>query len=92
MHLRRSHSCVRRYPTDRCTAVNDLLVYLGMKAERRPRETNQQLIRRFNRDVLQDGRLLEFKDRQFFVKKLSRNLRRKSAVKRAELAQQYRSY
>ena len=63
-----------------------------MKAERRPRETNQQLIRRFNRDVLQDGRLLEFKDRQFFVKKLSRNLRRKSAVKRAELAQQYRSY
>jgi|GEM_PF-2218152 len=63
-----------------------------MKAERRPRETNQQLIRRFNRDVLQDGRLLEFKDRQFFVRVVSRNLRRSSAVRRAELSKQYRAY
>lgn len=63
-----------------------------MKAERRPRETNQQLIRRFNRDVMQDGRLLEFKERQFFVKKLSRNLRRTNAVRRAELSKQYRAY
>lgn len=63
-----------------------------MKAERKPRETNQQLIRRFNRDVLLDGRLVEFKERQFFVKEPSRNIKRSSAVRRAELSKQYRAY
>lgn len=63
-----------------------------MKTERRPRETNQQLIRRFNRDVLMDGKLLEYKERQFFTKKTSRNLRRKNALRVAALTQARQRY
>lgn len=63
-----------------------------MKTERRPRETNQQLIRRFNRDVLMDGRLQEFKDSQFATKTPSRNLRRANAVRVAALISKRQRY
>lgn len=63
-----------------------------MKVERKPKETNQQLIRRFTRDVVMDGRLDEFKERQYFIKPLSRNMRRKRATKSAEIAAKYGEY
>lgn len=63
-----------------------------MKIERRARETNQQLARRFNRAILLDGRLIEFKERRYFVKPLSRNMKRKRAVRSAEIAKKYQTY
>ena len=63
-----------------------------MKIERRPRETNQQLIRRFSREILMDGLLLRFKDKQFFVKEPSRRMKRKKAVRSAEIAKKYQEY
>ncbi len=63
-----------------------------MKIERRPRETNQQLIRRFSREILIDGRLLEFKDKQFFIKEPSRRMKRQKAVRSAEIAKKYQEY
>lgn len=63
-----------------------------MKIERKPRQTNQQAIRDFNKQVLVDGLLQEFKDRQYFIKEPSRNMRRKNALRRAELAAKYQLY
>lgn len=63
-----------------------------IKIERRPRETNQQLIRRFNSALLQDGALQEFKDRQYFVRQPSRNLRRQNSLRVAALAQKRQRY
>lgn len=63
-----------------------------MKTERRPRETNQQLNRRFNREIMLDGRLLEYKEKQYFTKPLSRNMKRKRAVRSAQIAKQYQAY
>ncbi|MFO0704509.1 MAG: 30S ribosomal protein S21 [Candidatus Andersenbacteria bacterium] len=53
--------------------------------KRKERESLESLIRRFNKRVMQSGRLYDARKSRFFERKKSRNLQRKSAIRSAEL-------
>lgn len=53
--------------------------------QRRDRESLESLIRRFNKRVLQSGTLYEARESRYFKRAKSRNLRRQSAIRSAEL-------
>lgn len=48
------------------------------------KEANENIIRRFNRKVLQRGMLVEAKGQMYFSKPISKTERRKSAIVRNE--------
>jgi ribosomal protein S21 len=56
-----------------------------MLVVRKERETNQQVLRRFNRIIQMMNSLQEVRDNQRFVKKPSRFVIKKSAVRRDKL-------
>lgn len=53
--------------------------------KRRERESLESLIRRFNKRVQQSGKLYIARKVRFFERPKSRNLRRQSAIRSAEL-------
>lgn len=53
----------------------------------RPEESNESLIRRFSRRVVQSGTIREAKAKRYWRKPINRNQRRKNAI----VANQYRA-
>lgn len=56
-----------------------------MVVTRKEKETNQQVLRRFNRLTQQDEKLKKVRDKKFFVKEVSRVMRKKSAARKEAL-------
>ena len=56
-----------------------------MIVTRKERETNQQVLRRFNRLTQQDPKLKKVRDRKNFVKEPNRFARLRSAVRKDQL-------
>jgi len=56
--------------------------------KRKERESLESMIRRFNKRVLQSGKIFEARESRFFKRKKSRNLQRKSAIRSAEIKAQ----
>ncbi|MDP2587198.1 MAG: 30S ribosomal protein S21 [bacterium] len=53
--------------------------------KRKERESLESLIRRFNKRVMQSGRVLDARKSRFFERKKSRNLQRQSAIRSAQI-------
>lgn len=60
--------------------------------QRRTREPFEVLLRRFNREIQQSGLMTEVKRRRFREKELSKTLRRKIAVVKAQRRKVKRGY
>ncbi len=58
---------------------------MGQEVKRKKGETFESLMRRFSRKVQQSGRLIQAKKIRFHTRTKSRNLRRASALRRAEI-------
>jgi ribosomal protein S21 len=56
-----------------------------VEVQRRDRESLESLIRRFNKRVMQSGMLYVAREMRYFKREKSRNLRRQSAIRSAEL-------
>jgi ribosomal protein S21 len=56
-----------------------------VQVQRRDRESLESLIRRFNKRVMQSGKLYLARKVRFFEREKSRNLQRASAIRSAEL-------
>ncbi len=56
--------------------------------KRKERESLESLIRRFNKRVMQSGKIFEARESRFFQRKKSRNLQRQSAIRSAEIKAQ----
>lgn len=56
-----------------------------MIVSRKEKETNQQVLRRFNRLVQQDPKLKKVRDRKHFLKEPNRFARLRSAVRKEQL-------
>ena len=56
-----------------------------MIVSRKEKETNQQVLRRFNRLVQQDPKLKKVRDRKHFLKEPNRFARQQSAVRKEQL-------
>ncbi|MFH0830492.1 MAG: hypothetical protein V1895_00290 [Parcubacteria group bacterium] len=56
--------------------------------KRKERESLESLIRRFNKRVMQSGRVYQARKSRFFERKKSRNLQRQSAIRATELRQE----
>lgn len=53
-----------------------------MIVARKEKETNQQVLRRFNRLIQQDSKLKKVRDRKFFVKEPNRFARLQNALRK----------
>lgn len=56
--------------------------------KRKERESLESMIRRFNKRVIQSGKMYAARESRFFKRKKSRNLQRQSAIRSAELRQE----
>ena len=62
---------------------------MPLKVERQPKESSQNLIRRFTQKVRLSGILLEVRKRQFWQRPKSRQLKKRSALRREEKKREY---
>lgn len=60
-----------------------------IEVKRRKGESAEGFLRRFSRKVQQSGVIIEVKKRKFYTKTKSRNLVRKSALRRQEKRKEY---
>jgi ribosomal protein S21 len=56
-----------------------------MIVTRKEKETNQQVLRRFNRLTQQDPKLKKVRDLKYFLKEATRFARKRSAVRKEQL-------
>lgn len=59
-----------------------------VEVKKKDGETNESLLRRFSRKIQQSGILIRARRLRFYERTKSRNLQRKSALKRAELREE----
>ena len=62
---------------------------MALKIQKKERETSQSLIRRFKKVIHQSGILLEKRKKAFHQRQKSRNLKRKSALRRDKMRKEY---
>lgn len=62
---------------------------MALETTKQPRETTQSLVRRFTKSVKQSGILLRARKTRFHARAKSRNMRRKSALRREEKRKEY---
>jgi len=62
---------------------------MALKIQKKERETSQNLIRRFKKVIHQSGILLEKRKKAFHQRQKSRNLKRKSALRRDKMRKEY---
>ena len=60
--------------------------------KRKDKESNYALIRRFNRDLIIDGKLNKAKEKKEKTKPISRRQTREAALKREEIRKTYQAY
>ena len=63
---------------------------MPLKIQKKERETSQNLIRRFKKVIHQSGILLEKRKRTFHKRQKSKNLKRKSALRRKKIKKEYK--
>ena len=63
-----------------------------MTVTRKEKETNQQVLRRFNRSIQQSERLNEARERRNFLKPLNRFAIRRAAVRKTQLRDERQWY
>lgn len=62
---------------------------MALELKKQPRETSQNLIRRFSRSMKQSGILLRARKNRFRIRAKSKNMRRKSALRKNEKRKEY---
>jgi ribosomal protein S21 len=62
---------------------------MSLEIKKKQRENTQAMIRRFQKAVQQSGILLEVRRRQFVKRAKSRNMQKKSALRKAETRKKY---
>ena len=62
---------------------------MPLKIYKKERETSQNLIRRFKKAIHRSGILLEKRKRTFRKRQKSKNLKRKSALRRNKIKKEY---
>ena len=62
---------------------------MPLKVKRQPRESSQSLIQRFTRKVKKSGILLEAKKRRFWERPKSRQMKKRSALRREQKKKEY---
>ena len=60
-----------------------------VECKRKKGETFESFLRRFNKRIIQSGKVLQFKKVQFHKKDENKNLVKKSTLKRMELKKRY---
>jgi len=63
---------------------------MPLKIQKKERETSQNLIRRLKKVIHQSGILLEKRKRTFHKRRKSKNLKRKSALRRNKIKKEYK--
>ena len=62
---------------------------MSLQVQKQGRESSQSLIRRFSQRIRQSGILLEVRKKQYKVRKKSRKLKKRAALRRLELKKKY---
>jgi len=62
---------------------------MALEVRKRDRETSQSLLHRFTKNVQQSGILLRARKNRFKVRKKSRQMKKKSALRREEVRKEY---
>ena len=60
--------------------------------KKKEKESNYALLRRFNRELLIDGKLIRAKEGQFFTKPQTRRQKQQAAVIRQQMRESNQSY
>lgn len=60
-----------------------------VECKRKKGETFESFLRRFNKRIIQSGKVLQFKKVQFHAKDPNKNLVKKSTLKRQQLKKRY---
>jgi ribosomal protein S21 len=74
----------------RVTGAN--LIQISMIVLRKDRETNQQVLRRFNRLLQAHSKLKKVRDKQYFAKEPNRFARKVAAVRKTQLRDERQWY
>ncbi|OGF30696.1 hypothetical protein A2533_00795 [Candidatus Falkowbacteria bacterium RIFOXYD2_FULL_35_9] len=56
-----------------------------LEVKRKKGETFESFLRRFNKRLIQSGKILQFKKVQYFKKKTTKNLQKTSALRKMEV-------
>lgn len=62
---------------------------MAIEAKRKRGETFEAFLRRFNKRIMQSKVILEYKDKKYERKQLSKNLRNKLAISRKKYREKY---
>ena len=62
---------------------------MGLEVKKQEKETSQNLVRRFSRQVKQSGILLQARKIKFRERSKSREMKKRSALRREELRKKY---
>ena len=62
---------------------------MPLEVKKQDRETSQNLVRRFSRRMKQSGILLSARKSRFFEKKKSKQMKKRSALRKEELRKEY---
>lgn len=63
---------------------------MPLVVKRRPKENNSRLVHRFNRESRRSGIVNEARSRRFFKKPLNKTAKKKAALRRKELKEEYK--
>lgn len=63
---------------------------MPLVVKRRSKENNSRLVHRFNREVRRSGIINEARSRRFYEKPLNDTAKKKSALRRKELREEYK--
>lgn len=62
---------------------------MALEVKKQEKETSQNLIRRFSRRIQQSGILLQARQRRFYQRPKSRQMKKRAALRREELRREY---
>ncbi len=63
---------------------------MPLKVEKQPKETSQSLIHRFSQKIKRSGILLEARKKMFYKKGKSKQLKRRSALRRIQKKEEFK--
>ncbi len=62
---------------------------MPLVVKRRTKENNSRLVHRFNKEVRKSGIIQEARERRFFKKKPNKTSRKRAAIRKKELREEY---
>ena len=62
---------------------------MALEVEKKDKENNSSLVHRFTRSVIQSGIIREARSRRFFTRSVSKNARKKDALRKVRAKAEY---